>query len=136
MIEIREAIAKDYNTLVKSEKHLSNEMLKIKIRDKQIIVLLENNIIFGYLRYNLFWDEHPFMNMIYIFEKYRNKGYGSQLVNYWEEKMKEKGYKTLLTSTQANEYSQHFHRKLGYVDVGGFIMPNEPLELVMIKEFN
>jgi len=136
VIEIREAIAEDYDVLVKLEKHISNERLKIKIRDKQILVLLTNNKIIGWLRYSLFWDEHPFMNMLYILEEHRSKGYGTQFVDYWEGKMKEKGYKTFMTSTQANECSQHFYRKLGYNDVGGFIMHNEPLELIMIKEFN
>ncbi|NLV92595.1 MAG: GNAT family N-acetyltransferase, partial [Firmicutes bacterium] len=40
----------------------------------------------------------------------------------------------VMTSTQADEEGQHFYRKLGYRDIGGFVLPGEPLELIMIKE--
>lgn len=39
---------------------------------------------------------------------------------YWENEMKQQGYETLMTSTRADEYAQHFYFKLGYEVVGGF----------------
>ena len=48
--------------------------------------------------------------------------------------MKEKGYDDVLTSTLSNEEAQHFYRKLGYKDIGGFVYSNEPLEIVFQKE--
>lgn len=51
--------------------------------------------------------------------------------------MKLQGYKILLTSTQVDESSQHFYRKLDYKDCGGFIVDTpeykQPMELFMIK---
>ncbi|HOQ15965.1 MAG TPA: GNAT family N-acetyltransferase [Defluviitaleaceae bacterium] len=73
------------------------------------------------------------MNMLYIIDGYRGKGIGKKLVSYWEEKMRQEGYHYLMTSTLANEEAQHFYRKLGYKDIGGFLMPNEPLEIMLIK---
>lgn len=47
--------------------------------------------------------------------------------------MKSKDYKILLTSTQANESAQVFYRKNGYKDCGSIILPNEVLEIIMMK---
>ena len=46
----------------------------------------------GWLRFNLFWDNIPFMNMLYFLEDYREKGYGSQLASFWEQEMKKSKY--------------------------------------------
>lgn len=51
--------------------------------------------------------------MIWVDEQYRGKGVGKQVVLFWEDKMKQKGFKTVMTSTLANEEAQHFYRKLG-----------------------
>lgn len=56
--------------------------------------------------------------MIWVDEHYRGKGVGKQVVLFWEDKMKQKGFKTVMTSTLANEEAQHFYRKLGYRDAG------------------
>ena len=92
----------------------------------------EENFV-GWLRYNLFWDNTPFMNMLYFLEDYRGRGYGSKLVSFWEDEMKNKGYKLVLTSTQSNEDAQFFYRKIGYIDNGSFQLPDEPVELILYK---
>lgn len=38
-----------------------------------------------------------------------------------------------MTSTLSNENAQHFYRKLGYRDSGGLLLPNEPLEIIFVK---
>ena len=51
--------------------------------------------------------------------------------------MKEQGYGMVLTSTQVDEQTQHFYRKLGYKDCGGFVVDikgqEQPMELFLIK---
>ena len=43
----------------------------------------------------------------------------------------------VLTSTQVDEDAQHFYRKLGYKDCGGFVIDvtgfQQPMEMFMIK---
>ena len=39
----------------------------------------------------------------------------------------------MLTSTLADETAQHFYRKLGYRDTGSLLLPNEALEIILIK---
>lgn len=126
----------DFEILFKLDKHVSFETLKKKIKDKEMLVLIEDEMIVGWLRYNYFWDIYPFMNMLYIIDDYRGKGLGRKLVCFWETRMRKIGYEFVMTSTLSNEEAQHFYRKLGYEDIGGFILPHEPLEILLIKQLH
>jgi len=130
---IRFAKSDDYLWLKEHDEHISDNVLKVKIENKEIYVVEKNDKIIGWLRYNLFWDNIPFMNMIYVLDEYRKVGVGKNLVDFWEEKMKQKGYKNVLTSTQSNEEAQHFYRKLGYKEIGGFKYFNDPYEIMFQK---
>lgn len=132
-LKIRLAEECDFEILSRNDKHVSAEMLKKKISDKNILIAEKNGEFAGWLRYNLFWDEMPFMNMLFVIEKFRGTGIGRELVRNWEKMMSEQGYKFLLTSTQANEYTQHFYRKLGYSDLGGFFPFGEEYEIILGK---
>ena len=132
-MEIRYADNKDYLWLKENDKHISDEILKTKIAVKEIYVIEEGDALIGWLRYNLFWDNIPFMNMIFFPEKHRRKGTGKKLVHHWEKEMKEKGYKNVLTSTRSDEEAQYFYRKMGYTEIGGIKFSDEPLEIIFSK---
>jgi len=131
---IRLAENKDLSWLVKQDEHISLDILKKKIDSNEVYVVQINEKLVGWLRYNLFWDSIPFMNMICFLEDYRGKGFGRKLVSFWESEMKEKGFCNVLTSTLSNENGQHFYRKLGYRDIGGFNYFNDPLEIILLKK--
>ena len=130
-ILIRYAEKNDYLSLKEYDKHISEN----KIENKEVYIVEENGKIIGWLRYNLFWDSVPFMNMIYFLEGYRKKGIGKKLVKHWEKDMKNKGYNNVLTSTQSNEEAQHFYRKIGYKEIGGFKYFDYPYEIIFQKIF-
>jgi ribosomal protein S18 acetylase RimI-like enzyme len=132
-MEIRTAQLLDFTLLENYDNHIRKDILMKQIEDKHIMIAEQNSSFLGWLRYNLFWDSIPFMNMLFFLDEYRGKGYGTILILEWEKEMKAQGYNIVMTSTQANEYSQHFYRKLGYSDVGGFMPPDEPLELILLK---
>ena len=117
-----------------NDNHISREILLRKMEEKEIIVLKEAEKIIGWLRYSLFWDNIPFMNMLMIEETYRKKGLGKMLITFWEKEMRVKGYKTVLTSTLSNESAQHFYRKQGYKDAGCLLLEEEGLEIVFKKD--
>lgn len=96
--------------------------------------MFENGVFVGWLRFNLFWDSIPFMNMLYFTEEQRRKGYGRTLVEFWENEMLKNQYKTVMTSTRADEKAQFFYRKLGYRDCGSLLLPDEPLEIILSKK--
>jgi len=88
MITIRYVKMADKLFWYKSDNHLPEEEFENKVKTKRGYVLLENDSPVGLLRYNLFWDNVPFYMMLFIDEKVQSKGYGSMLMNYWEEDMK------------------------------------------------
>lgn len=133
-MEIRYANSEDIELLSEYDDDIAAEDLKNAVERKRIILAFEDNKFLGWLRYNLFWDNIPFMNLLYILDGNRGKGYGSQLVSFWEEEMAAKGFKFVLTSTQSDEEGQFFYRKLGYVDRGSLLLPKEPLEIIFYKK--
>ena len=137
MIEIRYVQIKDKEFWFRLDKHMSEQEFNNKVRDNRGYVILKDNKPIGLLRYNLFWDNTPFCNLIYINGDFQGKGYGKMLIQHWENDMKSQGYGMLLTSTQVDEDAQHFYRKLGYQDCGGLIIYNpkyeQPMELFLSK---
>lgn len=133
-MEIRFAIMKDIDTLSFYDKHISKEELENSIRLNRVYILKKDDNFIGWLRYNLFWNNTPFMNMLYLLEDNRGKGLDKQIVVYWEEQMKMLGYSSVMTSTASNEYAQHFYNKLGYITVGGFLLTGDPYEIILSKD--
>ena len=133
-MKIEYASELDFQFIHDNDRHISKQLIKNKLKGKEIIIAKDqdNNVI-GWLRYNYFWDNAPFMNMLYLNENYRSKGIGKELVGFWETEMKGKGYELVMTSTLSNEQAQHFYRKLGYKDSGSLLLDDEPLEIIFTK---
>lgn len=137
MVKIRYMEASDQEFWYRLDHHLPEAEFAHKVAAKQGYVLLAGSKPAGLLRYFLFWDSVPFCAMLYIDEPYQRKGYGKQLMEYWEADMKAQGFGMLLTSTQADESAQHFYRKIGYKDCGGMVMDipgyAQPMEVFFAK---
>ncbi|MCI5829163.1 MAG: GNAT family N-acetyltransferase [Treponema sp.] len=138
MIKIRYVKDEDKDFWYGLDKHLPETEFEKKVRDNQGYVLMENGKKTGLLRYNLFWDNTPFCTMLFVDWSRQKKGYGLAVMNHWENDMKSKGYGMVMISTQVDENAQHFYRKLGYKDCGGFILDipgyEQPMELFMSKK--
>ncbi|MGB1285835.1 MAG: GNAT family N-acetyltransferase [Aggregatilineales bacterium] len=133
MIQTRVATEADTIYLEQHYRHISEAMFRKKLSDSEYMLILDNDIVFGWLRWGYFWDEIPFMNMLHIAENQRAQGYGRQLVTAWENLMQSRRYEQVMTSTLSNEPAQHFYRRLGYVDSGALLLPDEPLEIIFAK---
>lgn len=137
MTEIRYVQMEDEKFWYSLDRHLPREEFARKVTDKRGYVLLENGQPAGLLRYNLFWDNTPFCTLLFIDWKYQKKGYGRMLMEHWEKDMKSRGFGMLLLSTQVDEDAQHFYRKIGYKDCGGFVVDipgyEQPMEMFLIK---
>ena len=137
MIEIRYVREEDKAFWYQLDRHLPEGEFFRKVRDRQGYVLLVDGLPAGLLRYNLFWDNTPFCTLLFIEKDHQKKGLGSRRMAHWERDMKAQGYGMLLTSTQVDEEAQHFYRKLGYRDCGGFVIDlppfAQPMELFLLK---
>jgi len=139
MLEIRYALESDKLFWYTLDRHLNEDEFERKVRDKRGYVISAAGEPIGIMRYNLIWDNTPFLTLIEIEESHHGKGYGRQAMLFWEDEMRKLGYKMGMTSTQVNEQAQHFYRKLGYIDRGGIFLDNTPLEqpqeMFMVKVF-
>lgn len=91
-------------------------------------VIWNEDIRIGIITYSLLWEKIPFMNLIFINEKYRGKGFGSKAILEWENEMRKLNYKMTLVSTQVDENAQYLYRKLGYIDCGELLFENTPYD--------
>jgi ribosomal protein S18 acetylase RimI-like enzyme len=137
MFNIDYVTEKDKDFWFSLDRHMSESEFLLKVRDKRGYVIKDYEKPIGVLRYNLFWDNTPFLSLIHFEEQYRRKEFGKKAMFHWEKEMRMMGYKAVITSTQVNESSQHFYRKLGYKDAGCMVLDipgyEQPLEMFMIK---
>ena len=134
------AQSKDKPKIAKLDSHIPPSRLGECIYNGQVYILKDNSIknggqnhrlndpVIGVLRYSLFWQTIPFLDLLYIDAEYRHQGFGTQMIHDWEERMKICGYKYVMTSTQADESAWKFYEKLGYHKVGGFLPPEQAAE--------
>lgn len=75
MVEIRYATMADKELLLSKDSHIKENIWEETIKSNRGIIMLVDGVFAGWLRWNLFWDEIPFMNMLYFLEEYRGNGY-------------------------------------------------------------
>ena len=130
---IRIANQNDVDIINTHDEWVNRDTIIKKIDDNQIYVVYDGDDFVGWLRYGLFWDTTPYMNMLFLLESHREKGIGKRLVTFWENEMKNKGYEVILTSSAQDEHAQHFYVKLGYKAIGSFTLDSDPLEIMFAK---
>ena len=135
-MEIRMAQAEDFAFLSEHDRHIGPKELREQIERERILIAQQDGRAIGWLRWNLFWDNTPFLNLLFLLEEHRQKGYGRQLMQAWERLMAQQGFGLLMTSTLSNEQAQHFYRALGYRDAGGLLLEGEPLEIFFVKRLD
>lgn len=131
---IRFADLRDFGLIAARDKWIAADILSEKLSRGEVLSAFVGNRFAGWLRYSLFWDSIPFVNMLRVEEEMRGKVIGKALTLRFEEEMRSRGAKTVMTSSAQNEYAQHFYLKLGYRAVGGFAPENDPYELLFAKE--
>lgn len=131
MFEIRYASEFDRPFWFTLDNHMSEDEFLLKVRDRRGYIICDNEQPIGIMRYNLFWDNIPFLTLIHFDEAYQGKGFGKKAMLHWENEMRELGYKMVMTSTQVDETAQHFYRELGYLEKGSLSFDNTPLEQPM-----
>lgn len=130
---IRYATINDLLVLKKYDRHIMEAELRDSLNKNRIIVMENDGVFMGWLRFNLFWDNTPFINMLYILDSFQGRGCGGQLLAFFEKEMRENGHCLILTSTLSNERAQFFYRKHGFSDCGSLILPGQPLEIILLK---
>lgn len=130
-MEIRLADSKDKQNVIHYDNHIPHNKVSECIGNQRVYVLCDEKEIVGVLRYSLFWQMIPFLDLLFIGEAYRGKGYGREMMTYWENTMKTMGYKYGMLSTQEDETAKYFYEKLGYRRIGAFLPPEQDADEIM-----
>ena len=131
---IREATMDDLENLTERDKKVTQDELYNAINSKRVFIAEENEVFLGWLRYNLFWDNTPFINMLYVTEHNRGKGYGRGIIEFFEEEIKRRGYNAIMTCTREDESSKYFYDKLGFKKIGELTRANGDEKIILAKQ--
>ena len=127
-MKLRQMAQGDRDFVLSIDTHGDNTSFHNRILTGTGFVLWEGEEPVGIMHHCVLWDNLPFLNLLIVQKPYRGRGFGTQAMAAWEEEMKNRGFKMVLVSTQADETAQHFYRKLGYVDCGGLFFQNTPFD--------
>ena len=132
-VATRIASDSDLTLLGDVDRHVSHDVLAGLVSLGRVMVAEIDGMPVGCLRWGMFWDEVPFMNFLWVVPERRGHGVGATLVGAWEKSQVVDGHPMVLTSTVSAETAQHFYRRIGYVDCGALLLPDEATELFLRK---
>ena len=79
----------DMDFILEKDHHVNKELVEFKLNLGEYILAKDGNgNSIGWLRYNYFWDNTPFLNLIYVDERFRGRNLGKNLLDFWEAEMK------------------------------------------------
>lgn len=101
-----------------------------------VLVAEEDGSFRGYLQYGLFKNRIPFMHKLYVVPTLRGKGYATAIIRGWENMMRAQDYDRVMLTSSSLSSAQNFYRLMGYRDIGSFMLPGEPLEMIFLKRLD
>lgn len=129
----RVATDSDLPFLGEVDRHVSHQVQAALVSLGRVMVAEVDGVAVACLRWGMFWDEVPFMNLVWVIPERRGQGVGTALIEAWERSQAAAGHTMVLTSTVSAERAQHLYRRLGYVDSGALLLPDEAAELLFRK---
>lgn len=87
----------------------------------------EGSEIAGWLRWDLLWDNTPFLNLLSVVEGPRGRNGAARLLRKTDERGRAS------TFPLSSEGAQRLHRRRGYTGAGALLLPGEALEIFFVK---
>ncbi len=117
-ITVRFATPADLD-FVCQDQHLSAKIVARKIDASEVILAELNGKLAGYLRLEYLWSAVPYIALIWVTEKHRQKGVGRALLQFTSYYLAQNGHTELYSSSQADEPEpQAWHRHMRFEDCG------------------
>ncbi|OLS28252.1 MAG: hypothetical protein ThorAB25_19260, partial [Candidatus Thorarchaeota archaeon AB_25] len=77
---------------VVSDSHVTEQVIRHKIVNDEIIIAeLDGNPI-GYLRIEYLWSNIPYIGVVFVLEDYRNEGVGQKILAFLEDYLRSRGH--------------------------------------------
>lgn len=96
---------------------LSDASLELAIQQERIYVLKTPWTLLGVCGFSVFQNE-PYLHSFFIDQNHCKQGHDKELLEFWENAMRNLGYESVIVSTQGDGVSKYFYEKLGYRYVG------------------
>ena len=126
-IDVRYATEKDYNWLcLRDSRYVDTSWIKRCLDHQEYIIAVDEagkiepkGTALGYIRFSLFWGKIPYLDMIRVIEGHQRRGIGHAMFQFWQNEMKHKNHKILMTSSLQDELEpQTWHWKNGFRESG------------------
>jgi GNAT superfamily N-acetyltransferase len=99
--------------------HVTEQVIRHKIINDEIIIAELDGEPIGYLRLEYLWSTIPYIGVIFVIEDYRDEGVGRKILAFLEDHLRSRGHDVLFSSSTANESEpQNWHRSVGFVESG------------------
>jgi GNAT superfamily N-acetyltransferase len=98
--------------------------IRSRISAQQVLLALNEDVPLGFLIYDFWWGDTPFIELLKVKKDFRKSGIGTQLMNQAIQEIRGEGFKTLISSSQlSNDMGKSFHRKQGFRDLNILDLP-------------
>ncbi len=116
---VRFAGPEDLEWCVVEDSHVTEQVIRNKIVNDEIVIAELDGQPIGYLRLEYLWSNVPYIGVIFVIKLYQNEGIGRKILSFLEDYLRSRGHNQLFSSSQANEPEpQAWHRSIGFVESG------------------
>ena len=116
---VRFAGPEDLEWCVVEDGQVTEQVIRHKIANDEIIVAEIDGQLIGYIRLEFLWSIKPYIGLVFIEEGYRREGIGRKMLRFLEDHLKKYGYEELYSSSDVSEPEpQAWHRANGFVECG------------------
>jgi GNAT superfamily N-acetyltransferase len=112
-----------------SQAYVAEDIVRRKIEHQEFIVALSGVEPVGFLQLEFLWSKVPYIALIRVLPEYRRSGVARRMLSFLETFLRERGHKTLYSSSQADEPKpQEWHRHVGFEDCGAIRGINDGID--------
>ena len=123
MAEITVAAESDIQDIHSVDNEFLSKRLAECIKEHRIFVLRSKGKVVGVMRYNLFLESIPCLDMLTLDSAYIEKGYIQKMLDYWEFRMRELGYGYVMTTMFTDRVENYSPETFAYQKMGAFSLP-------------
>lgn len=103
----------------KESDDIPKEVVRRKLRFKEIILAESGKERLGYLRIEYLWSKIPYIALIRVQKEHRRRGVGCAMLHYLEGYLRKRRYRVLMSSSQVDApNAQAWHRAMGFEECG------------------
>ena len=118
-VVVRLAGPEDLEWCVVEDDHVTEQVIRHKIINDEIIIAEVDGRPIGYLRLEYLWSRVPYIGVVFVDDDYRKEGIGRKILTFLEDNLRSRGHDRLFSSSTVNEPEpQAWHRAVGFVESG------------------